>query len=328
VSGLLKHKIHWWRLRTEWYRKKLVLSQPPYFINLEPTGFCNLRCTVCSYRQDRGKGYVDLGLAERIIEDAARFGVSQVRFFLAGEPLFHPHLDKMIAQARRNGMLTQIHTNANYLDKKRAAKLLDSGLDSISFSFDGETREEYDAIRVGGDFEITFNNIIQFLQMKKDRGTTSPFVSFQVIKPYRENLPFFPTISDEFKQKLDGLPIDRFHVIYPFSWPGQEEQGFNRPHGNRIFPCPVLWQSLSVGFDGRVFGCCGDLNGEVVLGDMHELSLQDVWNCDKIIEMRRLHLQKRHMDIPLCRECDAMYVRAHPVIRDVFELVTGRWNPL
>ena len=83
-----------------------------------------------------------------------------------------------------------------------------------------------------------------------------------------------------------------------------------------------------MGFDGRVFGCCGDLNGEVVLGDMHELSLQDVWNCDKIIEMRRLHLQKRHMDIPLCRECDAMYVRAHPVIRDVFELVTGRWNPL
>jgi len=75
VSGLLKHKIHWWRLRTEWYRKKLVLSQPPYFINLEPTGFCNLRCTVCSYQQNRGKGYMKMELAEKAIEEAARLGV-------------------------------------------------------------------------------------------------------------------------------------------------------------------------------------------------------------------------------------------------------------
>ncbi len=325
---LLKYKIHWWRLRLQWYRKKLVLTQPPYFINLEPTGYCNLRCTICSYRQDRGKGYMDLSLADRILDDAARFGVSQVRFFLAGEPIFHPRLDVMIAEARRRGMLTQVHTNANYLDERRSRKLLDSGLHHISFSFDGETAEEYESIRVGGDFEKTFSNIVRFLQLKKERGTRFPYVTLQVIKPYRPGSPFVPRLSDAFKSRLEGLPIDRFLVLYPFNWPGMEPPDFIRPSGKKFFPCPVLWQSLSVGYDGRILGCCGDLNGEVQLGDARTQTLAEVWNGDEIVRMRRLHVQEKHREIPLCRECDVIYVRAHPFLRDIKDFLTGRWSPL
>ncbi len=328
MSGLLKHKIHWWRLRTEWYRKKLVLSQPPYFINLEPTGFCNLRCTVCSYQQNRGKGYMKMELAEKAIEEAARLGVSQIRFYLAGEPLFHPHLDEMIMLARSHGMLTQVHTNATILDEKRSAKLLNSGLNSISFSFDGENAEDYEAIRIGSKFEDTLQNIISFLTMKKERGLSNPFVTFQVIKPYRSGSPFVPKISDEFKQRLDGLPIDRFLVLYPFSWPGQDTKEFVRPTGKRYFPCPVLWQSLSVGWDGKILGCCGDLNGVVILGEVQTDRFMDVWNGKPLVAMRRLHVLGRHESIPLCRDCDAVYVRVHPFIRDIRDLLTGKWTPL
>lgn len=328
MNELLRHKIHWWRLRTEWYRKKLILSQPPYFVNLEPTGFCNLRCTVCSYQQNRGNGYMELDLVRRAIEDAAGFGISQIRFFLAGEPLFHPHLDEMIELARQRGMLTQVHTNATILDEKRALKLLDSGLDSISFSFDGENAEDYEAIRVGSQFESTLANIIRFLELKKERGQRNPFVTFQVIKPYEKGLPFMPTLTEEFKYRFDGLPIDRFLVLYPFAWPGQATQGFVRPIGKKIYPCPVLWQSLSVGWDGKILGCCGDLNGMVVLGDVRNDLFRDVWNGNQIMEMRRLHVLKKHRTIPLCSECDAVYVRIHPAVRDVKDLITGRWMPL
>lgn len=328
MKALLRHKIHWWRLRNEWYRKKLVLKNPPYFINLEPTGFCNLNCTVCSYNHDRGKGYVDMDLARHIIDDAASFGVSQVRFFLAGEPLFHPHLDKMIASARRKGMLTQVHTNATILDEKHSVELLDCGLDSISFSFDGENAEDYEAIRVGADFGKTLENILHFLRMKKERGLRNPFVFFQVIKPYRPDSPFTPTISDEFKKRFTGLPIDNFRVLYPFSWPGQETQDFVRPTGKKVYPCPVLWQSLSVGWDGKILGCCGDLNGIVTLGDVREQSLREIWNGEEIVWMRQQHVLKKYRDIPLCRDCDVVYVRAHPALRDLRDLVTGRYMPI
>lgn len=328
LNGRLRHNLHWWLLRTEWYRRKLVLKRPPYFINLEPTGYCNLNCTVCSYNHERGKGYVDMDLVRHVIEEAAEFGVSQLRFFLAGEPLFHPHLDEMIVMARRRGMLTQVHTNATIMDEKRSAKLLDSGLDSISFSFDGENAEEYEAIRVGADFDQTLGNVLQFLRMKKERSSRSPFVFFQVIKPYRLDSPFIPTISDEFKKRFDGLPIDSFRVLYPFAWPGQETQNFLRPPGRKPFPCSVLWQSLSMGWDGKVLGCCGDLNGMMTLGDMREESLKDIWNGEIMVWMRRQHLRHKHHEIPLCKDCDAAYVRIHPALRDLRDLITGRWMPI
>lgn len=328
MSATIAQKLHWWKLRTEWYRKKLQLKNPPYFINLEPTGFCNLHCTVCSYKQERGKGYIDVDLARRTINDASDFGVSQVRFFLAGEPIYHPHLGELIGYAKSKGLLTQIHTNANHLDEKRSLAILESGLDHISFSFDGENKEEYEAIRVGGDYDRTLGNILKFLELKKKLPKSHTFVTFQVIKPYKKGVPFVSKLSPEFQKNFAGLPVDRFLVLAPFHWPGMEEMGFEKPSGKLIYHCPVLWQSLSVGWDGRVLGCCGDLNGVVVLGDVKEQRLSDIWNGNKIVSLRKLHLAHRHKDIPLCRDCDVVYVRAHPVLRDLRDLLTNRWCPI
>lgn len=271
---------------------------------------------------------MDLDLGKRAIDDAADFGVSQVRYFLAGEPIYHPHLGELIRHAKAKGMLTQIHTNANHLDEQRALSILDSGLDHISFSFDGENKEDYEAIRVGGDFDDTLDNILRFLELKKQHPKADTFVTFQVIKPYREGVPFVHKLSPEFQKKFAGLPVDRFLVLAPFHWPGSEESGIEKPSGNKLYHCPVLWQSLSVGWDGRVLGCCGDLNGLVVLGDVRHQRLADIWNCSKIVSMRRLHLQHRHKDIPLCSDCDVVYVRAHPILRDLRDLVSGKWCPI
>lgn len=328
MSSPWHHKIHWWRLRSQWYRQKLVLSQPPYFINLEPTGYCNLHCSVCSYKQERGKGYMDVPLARKVIENAAAFGVSEVRFFLAGEPLFHPHLGEMISAAHERGLLTQVHTNATILDRKRGEMLLSSGLDTLSLSFDGENTAEYQSIRIGSSFDRTLDHILQFLQMKKEAGRATPFVILQVIKLDRTGSFQTPTLSPAFKQRFDGLPVDRFLAIHPFAWPGQESREFIRPVGRKYFPCPVLWQSLSVGWDGRILGCCGDLNGLVTLGDVRTDRLEDVWNGAKIVEMRRRHIAADQDSIPLCRGCDITRVRVHPALRDFKDLMFGHWTPL
>jgi radical SAM protein with 4Fe4S-binding SPASM domain len=328
MKGKLAHNLHWWRLRTEWYRKKLILRHPPYFINLEPTGFCNLHCKVCSYSQKRGKGYIDVDLAEKTLTAAARFKVSEVRFFLAGEPLFHPHLGALIKSARRQSLLTQVHTNATILDEKRAEVLLESGLDILSLSFDGETAEEYESIRIGSKFQPTLDNILHFLEMKKAGKYQKPYITLQVIKLNQEGDFRSPTLTPNFKQIFANLPVDRFLVIHPFAWPGQEPQNYVRPVGNKYFPCPVLWQSLSVSWDGRILGCCGDLNGMMTLGNVLTDRLEEVWNGEKIIDMRRRHISREQDSIPLCRGCDITRVRVHPILRDLKELAFGLWTPI
>jgi radical SAM protein with 4Fe4S-binding SPASM domain len=326
MTRKLRHHLHWWRLRTEWYRKKIKLSLPPYFINIEPTGFCNLHCKVCSYRQDRGKGYIEPEIALRAMDQAAQFGVSEIRFFLAGEPLFHPRLGELIRAAGDRGLLTNIHTNATILDEKRARILLDSGLDTLSLSFDGETAEEYESVRIGADFEKTLKNVLTFLKLKKERSSKKPHVTLQVIKLYDKTKPKSLQLSPEFKAQFAGLPLDRFFVIFPFSWPGMDLTQEARPTGNKYFPCFVLWQSLSIAWDGRILGCCADLNGIVTLGDIRTDHLRDVWNGPAITDMRRLHVERQIRRIPLCSECDAVKVRIHPAIRDVKDLLLGRFN--
>jgi radical SAM protein with 4Fe4S-binding SPASM domain len=164
--------------------------------------------------------------------------------------------------------------------------------------------------------------------MKKGGGYRRPFTTLQVIKLNQSGDFISPALTTEFKQLFRDLPVDRFLIINPFAWPGQEPQNFVRPVGKKYFPCPVLWQSLSVGWDGRILGCCGDLNGVLTLGNVRTDRLEDVWNGEKMVEMRRRHILKDQDSIPLCRGCDITRVRVHPAVRDLKELLIGQWTPI
>ncbi|GAG17901.1 unnamed protein product, partial [marine sediment metagenome] len=53
----------------------------------------------------------------RLIEQARNMGVTEIRLFLAGEPLLHPKIVAMVDLASVNGLRTCIHTNATRLTR-------------------------------------------------------------------------------------------------------------------------------------------------------------------------------------------------------------------
>ena len=68
-------------------------------------------------------------------------------------------------------------------------------------------------------------------------------------------------------------------------------------------PCYELWKRVTILYDGRVVPCCFDFDGELVLGDLKEQSLKEIWNGKKMKNLRRLHLEGKINPINLCREC-------------------------
>ena len=296
-----------------------IQNSPPYFVNIEPTSFCNLNCAICSFDGSRKNGYITRETAELALEQAAELGAYEIRFFLAGEPLFHPHLAEFIASAKRRKFITNIHTNATFLPEGRIRAILEAGLDKISFSFDGETAEEYEKIRIGGKFDVTLNNILRFLEIKKAGGSKFPIVTIQVIKMF--GAPNCSVITGEFKVKFEGLPVDEFLLLKPFVWPDQEPRKFNAPHSSKYYPCMVPWNSLSVVWNGDVVWCCGDLNGIDILGNIHDTHLQEIWNGEKIRFIRRKLAKGDLKDLPLCRSCEAVYHRHHPVLSDIKDYI-------
>jgi putative metalloenzyme radical SAM/SPASM domain maturase len=71
-----------------------------------------------------------------------------------GESLLHPHLEAFIRQAR--GLLPEeawvgFQTNGLLLDERRAASLVEAGLDRVCLSLDAVSHDSFRAIREGGE---------------------------------------------------------------------------------------------------------------------------------------------------------------------------------
>ena len=110
---------------------------------------------------------MSLDLFLSIIEQASALGVFDVRLFLRGEPLLHKEIDKMVVICKQKNIKTEIHTNGMLLTKDKGKKLLDAGVDMVSFSIDGLDKEYYERYRVGAKLDRTVNNVIEFLKLKK-----------------------------------------------------------------------------------------------------------------------------------------------------------------
>jgi len=320
MTSFLQKERHIIRWKLAWYSKSVEINYPPYYWNVEPTNCCNLRCSICSLDDSRPKGYMEWDLYKHLIDEARKMRVTEIRLFLAGEPLLHLEIAKMVNLAHTNGLRTCIHTNATRLTPELGQQLIEAGIADITFSFDGETKQEYERVRVGADFDTTLSNIIEFLRTKKKLRSKNPQTTLQVIKLFDPRNPTPPRLSQAFVHRFKKLPLNRFSVLYPHTWAGEKANIANRPHGSHYFPCQTAWQSMSVAWDGRVLLCCGDLNGRVVLGDLKVQDAGEIWLGKSMRQLRRALVEHRNIPYPTCNRCDALWRHTHPLVSDVANL--------
>ena len=159
----IKHLFNLSRIFFSYTLKRSYCSYMPEKLWIETTNRCNLKCGICFNKEipDSKKGNMDLHLYKKII-DEAQGSVYDVNLFHRGEPLLHPDIIKMIFYAKSKGIRTRIHTNATLLVPELARDIILSGLDMISFSFDGYTKESYEKNRTGAKYEESLEYIIDF----------------------------------------------------------------------------------------------------------------------------------------------------------------------
>ena len=209
----------------------------------------------------------------------------------------------MVRYASDRRLFTYMHTNATLLTQKLSAELIGAGLDSISFSFDGDNPETYEANRVGAKYDRTLENILGFLREKQKSGGNRPVARIQMIGGAAEgDACGNGGVSPEFKALFEGLPLDYFHRIPPFNLRG-EKTDIDLPRSKEYFPCFQLWAGMSIAWNGKVVGCCADLNARHIIGDLNRQTILEVWNSDALMEMRRLLIAGDYKRVPLCAEC-------------------------
>ncbi len=70
-----------------------------------------------------------------------------------------------------------------------------------------------------------------------------------------------------------------------------------------VLGCHLPFYQMNILFNGDAIICCHDWHRATVVGNARTSSLREIWNSDKMNEIRRLILRKRYEQINSCKEC-------------------------
>ena len=303
----LEHFKNLGKLYYNYVRETEVVHSLPSRIWIEPTPSCNLACGHCPNGMDVQfpKGLMKMELFKKII-DELEGSLYDVNLFHRGESLIHKQLPDMVEYCHSKGMHTRLHTNAALMTQQWAKDLIGAGLSYVSFSVDGYTKDVYDKVRIGGDFDETVENIQRFLRLKDESANGKPFTILQVME-IGEDEPGREERKETFKKMFNDTSLDRFVVRTPHNWAGDLDEFGGGIGGSRRFtPCTFLWYSMTIFFDGTVAPCPQDFFGKINIGNVAENSVRDVWNGEPMREMRRRMKQRDVTGLAPCETCDIL----------------------
>ena len=67
--------------------------------------------------------------------------------------------------------------------------------------------------------------------------------------------------------------------------------------------CSEAFNKLSVNWDGTVSACCTDYDNLMLVGNLKDNTLQEIWNGSKMKGYQRIIAEDKHWSLPLCSEC-------------------------
>jgi MoaA/NifB/PqqE/SkfB family radical SAM enzyme len=157
-------------------------------IFLEPTVLCNLACfkAVCNTESGilgtRTRKNIPLEEFKSIM---AEIGPKLIRldFFNYGDPFVHPQAVEMIEHIKEHyrHIYLYVSTNGLMLDEDKIKRIVQSGLDEITFSVDGTDQETYTCYRQGGDFQKILDIMSLFVTERNKLGREVPFINWRYI---------------------------------------------------------------------------------------------------------------------------------------------------
>lgn len=292
------------------YAKRLFLENLedcdyfPKYIHIETVDGCNSKCLMCPRSLDNKKKfeYMDDATFDRIVSELELYSdwIEMIILTGNGEPLLDVKLAERIKKLKMAGMKrVQFSTNASLLTEARIMELVDSGIDDLRVSLDGFTKETYEKIRRGLNYEIVKQNVLNLIEIREKMNWNVEF-RFRMME-LEENKAERKEWLDYWRGKLKDTDKIQFIPADPWGEYGLEERERNVSLFAKL-PCISVFSSCSIGHDGRIRLCCYDMGQKCVIGDKMD-SIREVWQGSKFRNIRELHAKGLRNEIEICRGC-------------------------
>ncbi len=317
------------------YLKSNVLMTAPTLVKVNTGYVCNLRCPHCpTGQQNPGNSQTGPIPKKDLTLDDTRFILSRlgpvhtVTLFGWGEPFLNKEIFPIIRYLKEMRRYVSLDSNLNIKKESIVRGIEECRVDLLSVSIDGADEDSYKQYRYRGSFELALRNLTRIHKALKGPRR----VEWQYIVN-RKNSHHFEAAREMARSR--GIPFRSFDIgLYQDLWYRFEEPikqewlteaqlaAFDDKNLRaRSNTCHYMYNEPYVDPDGRVYPCCNaphvpkavlDEGYENVFGDLHENTLEAIWN-NEYYQYMRAQFSGRAYDgppvKPVCLRCK-VYLRA------------------
>lgn len=292
----------------------------PTTMDIEPTQKCNFKCVMCISFAEK-KENMSFETFKKIIDE--QVGLTEVKIQGVGEPLLNKDFFKMVDYVRKKWLWVRTTTNGSLLHvNDNYKRLIDSGIHDINISIDGCTKEVYESIRVGGNFDRLKENckLINNYNNKLKKTTVRAWVVLQ--KRNLHQLFDFPRFFAYlgFKEMTLSFALHNYgkegnnSEVTEFNISNSalqkvvnigEELGitvtfWNHPHFSDKAFCQIPFNRVYVTTDSHILPCCYIANQEIVDFGSYK-NFRKIW-LEDYVKFRKSLIDRS--SIPdYCKQC-------------------------
>ncbi len=245
------------------YAEAEMMTPFPDALRVEAAGRCNFRCRHCPIQNLRGLlAYDDfVTILDRMPRVPRMLMLNH-----GGEPMLNRDLEHIVAYARDKGVrIVTLNTNASLIRPI-------PGLTEMYVSFDGETPDENDFIRIGSNFRKHAAKVKEVAKKQKVTIYNVQATGGEKPKVAKYLVDYFGT---SVRYETEAMRL----------WAGHEQFAGSEIVAHPVRPtyCASMFGGFHVMSNGDVVKCCEDLNAEYVYGNVLQEEPLVIWERMQII---------------------------------------------
>jgi radical SAM protein with 4Fe4S-binding SPASM domain len=241
-------------------------------------------------------------LYRNLIDHIDHHGVEGIWLFNIGEPLLHPEFKENLrhVSSKKNLGVIWLSTNGRYLTEDTIRLILQSNIDYLNFSAHAVTEETYNTIIPPGHFHIVQSHLEKFYELKGNHNLPrKPYLHCQMIEQETTKHEIDAFIAKHY-QRAEVVSINLLEYLeIP-----NNVFAFRQRERTPLTSCNrVTRNDCFIFSNGDVTLCDTAYNAELYLGNIHQQTLNEIWNGENRKMILHLNEQKKMAELEFCKKC-------------------------
>lgn len=289
--------------RNRWNNNKNDLL----YLLFETVSACNLKCVMCAhsfgYEQTPRMSDEIFDLGKKAIKE---MDIPSICINQCNEPLLDKKLFERLKELEKIENIVDVHMNSNglLLDEGVAEKILDSNITKLFIGFDAFSKDIYEQVRVGSNYDKVIKNIQYLIDLKEKRNQIFPIIRISFVRTSINE----KEIEDWYhfwKDKVDYITLQEYlsPVLDKSKNNLISENSKRKIYKVSEITCNSPFERAIIRGDGHILPCCAPFATQMSLGNILDNKLQDIWNGETANSLRHYFTENKWLEHPLCSQC-------------------------